>query len=239
MCEQIQVFHVSCLQRLLLQRPMQVLKHVFINIHTCNDTYRVTFNQNTAPMGEHVALYGDIVIEGLSLRFGSCNSFVFSPPEPCDDPPPSNTDISRYVSGGGKCTWEPVPGLLPTECKCHQDAQINIVTGLCRCLPGFYGNGKSFCYTVKEPSFTLINVLGDSQVIPASRIGHTMAADDAYAVWIFGGELESGVLAGADLYKLDTARYVPLRDDYKYMILQGLHLWCMHTFFCITFQNTV
>jgi hypothetical protein len=87
--------------------------------------------------------------------------------------------------------------------------------------PGFYGNGKSFCYTVKEPIFTKLNVLGDTSVTPEARVGHTMVPDDANAVWIFGGENKrTGVLAEADMYKLDTARYV-----YTYIHTRT----CMHT----------
>ncbi len=53
-----------------------------------------------------------------------------------------------------------------------------------------------------------MNVLGDATVTPVTRVGHTMVPDDEYSVWIFGGEVQSGVLAEADLYKLDTARCV-------------------------------
>jgi hypothetical protein len=111
----------------------QIIKHPSDNtIQIISHTDRTTFDNNSAPMGEHVALYGDIRIEDLMLPFTSCNSFVLSPPEPCDDPPPSNTHLFKYISGYGNCDWAPFAGALPLECKCDENGRIDVSSGNCR-----------------------------------------------------------------------------------------------------------
>jgi hypothetical protein len=182
------------------------------------DACRVTFEDNTAGMGEHVAFYGDIMIDGLKLSFTTCNTFVFSPPKPCDDPPPSGTHLYKYVSGNGQCDWEPFAGVLPLECRCNDTAIIDVSTGLCRCLPGYYGNGKSYCFTVKQPTVTRLAVLGRESQVPAMRIAHGLAKDGMENVWMFGGMYPDGKMAEADLYKLDTARYAASACAYTHLL---------------------
>jgi predicted outer membrane repeat protein len=176
---------------------------------------RMEFEGNTAVLGEHVALYGKIAVDELELDFRTCNTFVFAPEVPCSDTPPYNTIIRRYFSSGG-CAYSEVSDRMATDCECHENGRIN-ATGRCYCVPGYFGNGKTYCYDDKIPEWrnmSMLKGLDDTDDdTPSPRTGHAMTKDGNENVWIFGGEELDGNMSDPNLYQIHSKRYVWIKYD--------------------------
>jgi hypothetical protein len=63
-------------------------------------------------------------------------------------------------------------GKVPLEINCHRFAAADTVSGRCKCLPAFWGDGKLFCRSSVVPEWAVVDARGDT---PPAVNGHALA----------------------------------------------------------------